>query len=94
MGQIKNVSRGILRVTTKNLRIGRVFVQVCFEVAAINNSNIATFVRADKHCSTLLLNIYLYQKPSVGYGQDRILMPQMLQDLKLLASKQKIKTIL
>ena len=45
------------------------FVQVRLEVVAININNIAAFVGLDQHRQTLVLIIYLYQKPGSGYGR-------------------------
>ena len=56
--------------TTKILQQATVgFVQVWREVATIISSNTAAFGRAGQHGQTLVLNIYLYQKPGYGFGR-------------------------
>ena len=59
------------------------FAQVWLEVVAININNIGAFVRAGQTSLNISLNIYLYQKPSSGYGRTGILMPHLRKALSL-----------
>ena len=60
------------------------FVQVRLDVVSIISSAYPGLSSGlDQHRQTLVLNIYLYQKPGSGYGLDVILMPHLHKALTL-----------